>query len=130
MGKLLDDVNGFCDLHEIDRVEMESTYIDPRQPRKRSRITNKHHYAVDCFNDIIDWLVQELDSRFSETTTQLLVCSAAFSPRDKFHSFDGETLMSLAKLYPDVTPDFKNKIRYASYVSFRRQASHIATNKG
>ena len=29
-----------------------------------------------------------------------------------------------------VTPDFKNKIRYAPYVSFRRQTSHIATNKG
>ena len=29
-----------------------------------------------------------------------------------------------------VTSDFKNKIRYAPYMSFRRQASHIATNKG
>ncbi|KAG2651975.1 hypothetical protein PVAP13_1NG325519 [Panicum virgatum] len=90
--KLLDEVNEFCDLHEIDRVEME-------------RITNKHHYAVDCFNDIIDWLVQELDSRFSETTSQLLVCSAAFNPRESFQAFNGENLMSLAKLYPD---DFSN----------------------
>jgi len=103
--KLLDEVNEFCDLHEIDRVEMESTYIDPRQPRKKSGITNKHHYAVDCFNDIIDWLVQELDSRFSETTSQLLVCSAAFNPRESFQAFNGENLMSLAKLYPD---DFSN----------------------
>ncbi|KAG2620807.1 hypothetical protein PVAP13_3NG200304 [Panicum virgatum] len=87
--KLLDEVNEFCDLHEIDRVEMESTYIDPRQPRKKSGITNKHHYAVDCFNDIIDWLVQELDSRFSETTSQLLVCSAAFNPRESFQAFNG-----------------------------------------
>jgi len=30
----------------------------------------------------------------------------------------------------DVIPDFKNKIRYAPYVSFRSQTSHIATNKG
>jgi hypothetical protein len=27
--KLLDEVNEFCDLHEIDRVDMKSTYIDP-----------------------------------------------------------------------------------------------------
>jgi hypothetical protein len=60
---------------------------------------------VDCFNGVIDWLVQELDSHFSEATSQLLVCSAAFNPRDSFHAFDGETLMSLAKLYPD---DFTN----------------------
>jgi len=33
--KLLDEVNGFCDLQEIDRVEMESAYIDPRQRRKK-----------------------------------------------------------------------------------------------
>ena len=56
---------------------------------------------MDCYNDVIDWLVQELDSRFSETSSQLLVCSAAFDPRDQFHAFDVETLMSLAKLYPD-----------------------------
>jgi hypothetical protein len=72
---------------------------------KKSGITNKHHYVVDCFNDVIDWLVQELDSRFSETTSQLLICSAAFNPRDSFHAFDVETLMGLAKLYPD---DFTN----------------------
>ena len=29
-----------------------------------------------------------------------------------------------------ITPDFKDKIRYAPYVSFRRQDLHIATNKG
>ena len=56
---------------------------------------------MDCFNDVIDWLVQELNSRFSETSSQLLVCLAAFDPRDQFHAFDVETLMSLAKLYPD-----------------------------
>jgi hypothetical protein len=27
--KILDEVNEFCDLHEIGRVDMESTYIDP-----------------------------------------------------------------------------------------------------
>jgi len=29
-----------------------------------------------------------------------------------------------------VIPDFKDKTRYAPYVSFRGQISHIATNKG
>ena len=82
--KLLDEVNGFCDLHEIDRVEMKSAYIDPKQHRKKTRITNKHHYAVDFFNDVIDWLVQELDSRFSETTSQLFICSAAFNLRESY----------------------------------------------
>jgi hypothetical protein len=80
---------------------MEEPYVDPREPRKKSGITNKHHYEVDCFNEVIDWLLQELDSRFNEKNSQLLVCSAAFSPRDSFRDFNVESLISLAKLYPD-----------------------------
>ena len=51
-------------------------------------------------------LVQELDSRFSETSSQLLVCSAAFIPRDPFHDFNVEILMNLAKLYSN---DFSSR---------------------
>jgi hypothetical protein len=72
----------------------------PNNQEKKSGITNKHHYEVDCFNEVIDWLVQELDSRFNETSSQLLICSAAFSPRDSFCDFSVESLISLAKLYP------------------------------
>ncbi|PUZ66863.1 hypothetical protein GQ55_3G377900 [Panicum hallii var. hallii] len=84
--KLLDEVTEFCDKHEIDKLEMEDTY---------------HHYEVDSFNEVIDWLVQELDNHFNETSSQLLLCSATFNPRDSFHDFNVESLMSLAKLYPD-----------------------------
>jgi hypothetical protein len=80
---------------------MEEPYVDPWQPRKKSDITNKHHYEVDYFNEVIDWLLQELDNRFNEKNSQLLVCSAAFSPRDSFRDFNVESLVSLAKLYPD-----------------------------
>jgi hypothetical protein len=52
-------------------------------------------------NEVVDWLIQELDSRFNETTSQLLVCSAAFNPRDSFDDFNVDNLMSLAKLYPN-----------------------------
>jgi hypothetical protein len=99
--KLLDEVNEFCAMHDIDRLQMEDAYIDPQQPRKKSGITNKHHYEVDCFNEVIDWFVQELDSHFNETSSQLLVCSAAFNPRDSFGDFNVDSLMSLAKLYHD-----------------------------
>jgi hypothetical protein len=99
-GKLLDDVHEFCDKNDICKLEMEDEYIDPKKRRHKSGITNKHYYQVDCFNDVIDWLLQELDSPFNETSSQLLVCSAAFSPRGSFHDFNIEKLMSLAKLYP------------------------------
>jgi hypothetical protein len=90
----------FYDKNDISKLEMEDEYIDPKKKRHRSGITNKHYYQVDCFNDVIDWLLQELDNRFNETTSQLLICSASFSPRDSFHDFNLENLMSLTKLYP------------------------------
>ena len=62
---------------------------------------DKHHFQIDCFNEVLDWLLQELDSRFNETTSQLLVCSAAFNPRDSFHDFNVDSLLNLAKLYHD-----------------------------
>ena len=65
--KLLDDVHGFCDKNDICKLEMKDEYIDPKKRRHKSGITNKHYYQVDCFNDVIDWLLQKLDSRFNET---------------------------------------------------------------
>ena len=78
---------------------MRLTSIQPSQGKKTG-ITNKHHFQVDCFNEVLNWLLQELDSHFNETTSQLLVCSAAFNPRDLFHDFNVDSLISLAKLYP------------------------------
>jgi hypothetical protein len=98
--KLLKEVYVFCDKHDIPKLEMSEAYIDPKNTRRKTGITNQHHFKVETFNVILDWLLQELDSRFSETSSQLLVCSAAFDPRDGFHKFNVESLMSLAKLYP------------------------------
>jgi hypothetical protein len=33
--KLLDEVTEFCDKHEINKLEMEDTYVNPQQPRKK-----------------------------------------------------------------------------------------------
>jgi hypothetical protein len=77
-GKILDEVNKYCEMHDIARLEMEDAYIDPTKSRKASKITNKHHYKADCF---IKWLAEELYSRFNETSSQLLVYSATLNPR-------------------------------------------------
>jgi hypothetical protein len=94
---ILAEVFAFCGKHDIDKLELEESYINPKNKRG---ITNQHHFQVDCFNDVLDWLVQDLDSRFNETTSDLLVWSTALSPRDSFHDFNLEDLISLAKLYP------------------------------
>jgi hypothetical protein len=63
-------------------------------------------YEVEGFTEVIDWLLQELYNRFNEKNSQLLVSSAAFSLRESFCDFNVESLVSLAKLYPD---DFSSK---------------------
>jgi len=77
----LDDLNEFCEIHNIARLEREDAYIDPKKSRKKFGITDKHHYGVGCFNDVIDWLVQEFDSRISETSSQCLLAQPLSSKR-------------------------------------------------
>lgn len=55
---------------------------------------------MDCFNNVREWILQKLDSRFNEKTSELLICSAVFSPKESFCDFNLEHLMSLTKLYP------------------------------
>ncbi|PIN13581.1 hypothetical protein CDL12_13780 [Handroanthus impetiginosus] len=50
--------------------------------------------------NLIDWQLKELNDRFSEINTELLICVACLSPRDPFSSFDKKKLVQLAKLYP------------------------------
>jgi hypothetical protein len=88
----------FCDLHDTTKLKMENTYIDSKRPRYKYGITNKHHYEVDCFDEVLDWLVQELDNRLNETSSELLICSASFNTRNSFQDFNVENLMTLAKL--------------------------------
>jgi hypothetical protein len=97
---ILGEAYAFCDKHNLSKLEMGEEYVNPKKPRQKTGITNKHHYQVDCFNDVIDWLLQELDSRFNEKNSKLLICSAALNPSESFRDFNLEHLMDLARLYP------------------------------
>uniref|UniRef100_A0A8R7VAZ0 Zinc finger MYM-type protein 1 n=1 Tax=Triticum urartu TaxID=4572 RepID=A0A8R7VAZ0_TRIUA len=97
---VLGEAYAFGDKHEISKLEMEEQYVNPKKPRQKTGITNKHHYEMDCFNDVIDWLLQELDNRFNEKNSKLLICLAALSPKESFKDFNLEHLMDIARLYP------------------------------
>ena len=44
--------------------------------------------------------LQELNSRFNESSTNLLLCVICLSPSDSFLAFDKEKLVHLAQFYP------------------------------
>ncbi|TXG70075.1 hypothetical protein EZV62_005010 [Acer yangbiense] len=53
----------------------------------------------------LDMQLQELNSRFLETNTELLLCVACLSPMDQFYAFDKHKLIRLAYFYPrDYSP--------------------------
>ncbi|KAD4982739.1 hypothetical protein E3N88_19410 [Mikania micrantha] len=63
---LLKDVTSFCDKHETEVVNMEEEYVDPKYRRRKTNITNRHHYVVNNFNTVLDMQIQEFGNRFSE----------------------------------------------------------------
>ncbi|KAK4573404.1 hypothetical protein RGQ29_031388 [Quercus rubra] len=62
--------------------------------------TNLHYYRVELFYTVIDMQFQELNNRFSEANTDLLLCMACLNPSNSFVAFDKEKLIRLAKFYP------------------------------
>ncbi|CAH9063619.1 unnamed protein product [Cuscuta europaea] len=106
---LFEEVCNFCDQHSIDIPNMNDTFIRfdsrGRPVRKGPTLTNLHHYRYDLFCDVIDLQLQELGDRFSEASTELLLCIACLSSRDSFSAFEKKKLLRLAEFYPrDFSP--------------------------
>ena len=55
---------------------------------------------MELFYSIIDIQLQELNDRFDEVNTDLLLCIACLSPNDTFLAFDKNRLIQFAKYYP------------------------------
>nr|XP_018627181.2 uncharacterized protein LOC104098881 [Nicotiana tomentosiformis]XP_033512693.1 uncharacterized protein LOC104098881 [Nicotiana tomentosiformis]XP_033512694.1 uncharacterized protein LOC104098881 [Nicotiana tomentosiformis] len=105
---LIDKVSAFCVKYNILIPNFDDFYVNSgRSRRKVVDYTILHHYHVDIFFKIIDWQVQELNARFNEVTTNLLVGVACLNPVDSFFSFDINKILMMAELYPD---DFDENI--------------------
>ncbi|XP_042448849.1 uncharacterized protein LOC122033750 [Zingiber officinale] len=69
--------------------------------RRRQVITNLHHYRVEIFYRVVDSVIQEMNTRFSEVGTELLSCIACLHPRNSFSEFNVQKLVRLCDLYPE-----------------------------
>ncbi|XP_057502694.1 disease resistance protein RPM1-like [Actinidia eriantha] len=63
-------------------------------------MTNLHYYRVELFYTVIDMQMQELNARFTESNTELLLYVACLSPSNSFSSFGKKKMVRLAELYP------------------------------
>jgi hypothetical protein len=62
-------------------------------------ITQGHHYRVDTFFCALDAIITELNHRFNEVSSELLVCISCLDPRDSFSKFDIDKIARLTEIY-------------------------------
>ena len=100
---LIENVYAFCHKYDIDIPVMDDFHVirGQRVNRRVSKVTNEHYYRVDVFYTILDMQMQELNSRFPEANTELLLGVACLNPVDSFSNFDKEKILRMAQLYPD-----------------------------
>ena len=96
----LDDVTSFCEKHEIVVLQMDDTFKARWRSRCTQEKTNLHHYQVELFYTVIDMQLQELNSCFIKSNTNLLLCVTCLSHYGSFLAFDKEKLVRLAQFYP------------------------------
>ncbi|GKC55929.1 zinc finger MYM-type protein 1-like protein [Tanacetum coccineum] len=61
-------------------------------------------YSIEVFCTIIDLQLQELNNRFNEVNSKLLMCMGSLSPLNCFSSFNSKQLITLAEFYPNEFP--------------------------
>ncbi|XP_062201141.1 uncharacterized protein LOC133903715 [Phragmites australis] len=98
----LKTVNSFCDKHGIKIPSMDDFYKPVGRDRRFfPKANNLHRFHVDMFLSAIDRILRELNDRFDEANTNLLLCMASFNPVDSFVAFDKDKLVKLAQFYPN-----------------------------
>jgi hypothetical protein len=92
----------FCEKNEIEVLDMDKQInVRGTSRRRKKKVTNMHYYHVELFLITIDAILTEMNHRFSEISSELLVCMAAFNPRNSFSNFDVDKLVKLAEIYAD-----------------------------
>ncbi|XP_020424536.1 zinc finger MYM-type protein 1-like [Prunus persica] len=101
LGEANREVSIFCGKNDIDVPNMDDLFVPQgRSRRKAQKITNRQYYRVDLFLTIIDKQLVELNNRFTEVNTELLLCMACLSPAYNFAAFDKQKILHFAKFYP------------------------------
>ncbi|XP_021757950.1 zinc finger MYM-type protein 1-like [Chenopodium quinoa] len=116
---LWSNVRQFCEIYDVAIPDMNAPYFDVmksirRQSRQKDIVTMEHHYRVDIFFAAIDRQLQELNTRFSERATELLILSSALNPIDGYKSFNIEHICKLDRdFYPkDFSDQEKEHLSY------------------
>ncbi|KAI5350409.1 hypothetical protein L3X38_003300 [Prunus dulcis] len=99
----IQSVRSFCEKQEISVPNMGARHTmgTRRSCQQKDCITVEHYYHMDVFNEVIDYQLGELNTRFLDETVKLLRLSSSLDPRDAFKRFNIDDIYTLAeKFYP------------------------------
>jgi hypothetical protein len=103
--KLLEEVKLFC-VEKIPIPNMdEAIPIFGRSRLGGDLITQDLYYHVDTFLAALDVILSEMDHRFNEVSSELLVSFACLDPREEYARFDVEKLARLTDIYVEYFSD-------------------------
>ena len=92
----------FVKKNKIDVPDMDDTFIARGKSRRKDQeVTNLHQFRAELFYSVIHMQLQELNDRFTEANTELLLCVACLCPNDSFFAYDKQKLIRLAQFYPE-----------------------------
>ncbi|XP_050379757.1 uncharacterized protein LOC126797124 [Argentina anserina] len=100
---LVKDVESFCEKYDLDMPDMSARYKSGtgRDCQQQNFISIEHYYHIDLFNVLINYQLSELNKRYSEQASELLILGSTLDPRDDFKSFKTKDVGNLAKkFYP------------------------------
>ncbi|KAL6531211.1 hypothetical protein OROHE_014280 [Orobanche hederae] len=108
--ELLEEVSVFCSEHDIVIPDMEDNV--PGRIRSKNSTTYYHHFRIGIFCQVLDRVGQEMESRFSESSTELLMCIACLDPKSSFSNFNLSKVVRLAELYPlEFSPSHRMELK-------------------
>jgi hypothetical protein len=88
----------FYNKYGIQVPSMNDNYVPfGRSAQFISVQTNDDHFRREVYIDIIDHIIQDLDTRFDEVNMELLSCMASLNSSNSFASFDAHKVRKLAE---------------------------------
>ena len=82
---LLTEMSSLCTTHDILILNMNEIFVVNGRPRHNiQQNTNLHYYRIKLFYTVIDLQFQELNNRFLEANTNLLIYMACLNPSNSF----------------------------------------------
>ncbi|XP_042460126.1 zinc finger MYM-type protein 1-like [Zingiber officinale] len=94
--EFLHEVKVCCSRNEINVPDLDCQYTIGRS---RQQTTVEHHYHFNVFNVAIDSILMELNTRFNESSMELLSLSTTLDPKNSFDSINNDDICKLAKKF-------------------------------